>query len=213
VIWTLGILGILLLLLGIWGGPARLRRRRDADVAAKKETQPGEAWEILARPLEDEAIKIPEHRPWYAPGGDRRFQRGLLVGLGAGLMVAAVAVSSMPRGTADQAPGTAWNTPAPQGGQPAAGTGQQAGQGAGTTAAPAAEPPKAANKTFTVEEGWPAVTIGAELQKQGLIADANAFVARVVERGVDVSLKAGTFVVPTNATLDQVIDSLITTGS
>jgi hypothetical protein len=211
VIWFLGLMGIMLLLLGIWGGPARIRRRRDAEAAAKRQPKPDEAWEILTRPMEDEAIRIPEHRPWYAPGGDRRFQRGVFVGLGAGLMLAAVAVSTVPRPEAEPGPATPAKTPAAQGGGAPA-TGGQQGGAATTPAKPGAESPKPANKTFTVEEGWAASTIADELKSQGLIEDVAAFVNRVVERQVDVKLKAGTFVVPTGAPLDQVIDSLVAQG-
>ncbi|HLN61981.1 MAG TPA: hypothetical protein VK464_10570, partial [Symbiobacteriaceae bacterium] len=75
-------------------------------------------------------------------------------------------------------------------------------------AQPAAQAPKPANVTFVVEPGDLATTIAANLKAQGLIADEDAFLSRVSETGADTALKAGTFVVPTGANLDQVIEAL-----
>lgn len=208
-IWLLGIFGILLVLLGLWGGPSLARKRREAEASAKKSPTVAEAWDIISKPLEDEVIKIPAHRPWSVQGGDRRFFRGLFVGLGAGLMVAAVAVSSVPREaapspTASQEPAggnaTAANTPAP-----AAGT-AAAPNAAGQTAAQ--KPAEPANITFVVADGDAASTIAANLKAKGLIADETTFLNRLTELGKDTSLKAGTFVVPTGASIDDVIDVL-----
>jgi hypothetical protein len=208
VIWILGVTGILLTLLGMWGGPARARKRREMEaLAARKQPTADEAWDTLARPLENEAIKLPEHKPWNFLGGDRRFMRGLFVGLGSGLMMAAVAVSLVPREAASPSATVAEkpkatetaksNAPAPA---PAA---QQQ-----PAAQPAAQAPKPANVTFVVEPGDLATTIAANLKAQGLIADEDAFLSRVSETGADTALKAGTFVVPTGANLDQVIEAL-----
>jgi hypothetical protein len=208
VIWVFGILGILLALLGLWGGPSSAKRR-EAEAAARKSPTVAEAWEILAKPLEDEVIKIPAHRPWRVLGGDRRFFRGLFVGLGAGLLVAAMALSSLPD---VQPPSVASSEPSGQK-DTAAGTPAPA---TGTATAPAqSKPPAAAepaakpgNVTFVVEDGDAASTIAANLKKEGLIADENAFLNRLTELGADTMLKAGTFVVPTGASIDDVIKVL-----
>ena len=90
-IWFLLAAGLLLIVLGVWGGPAT-RRRPDKSERIPREATVQEAWDILTSPVQydDELIKIPDHRPWFLPGGDRRFQRGLLVGFGAGLLLSAL---------------------------------------------------------------------------------------------------------------------------
>ena len=204
-IWVLGFAGIALALIGLWGGPAKATKRREAEAMARKQPTVSDAWEVLSKPLEEELIKIPEHRPWYAPGGDRRFQQGLLVGLGAGLMVAAVSVSLLPRETTPSKTDLASNKQAPAQTTPT----QPAAQApAVTPTQPQAQPPKPVNINITVEEGEMAPDIADKLKAKGLIADANQFLARVTERGADTSLKAGTFSIPTGATLDAVIDAL-----
>ncbi|HWI66479.1 MAG TPA: hypothetical protein VNT75_32015 [Symbiobacteriaceae bacterium] len=206
-IWVLGFAGIALALIGLWGGPAKTTKRREAEAMARKQPTVSDAWEVLSKPLEEELIKIPEHRPWYAPGGDRRFQQGLLVGLGAGLMVAAVSVSFLPR---EAAPKTdlASNKPAPAPVQTA--PTQPAGQApaAAPTQQPAAPAPTPVNINITVDDGDAASTIADKLKARGLIANTDQFLARVTELGADTSLKAGTFSIPTGAPLDAVIKAL-----
>ncbi|HWI53480.1 MAG TPA: hypothetical protein VNT01_15165 [Symbiobacteriaceae bacterium] len=202
-IWILGFAGILLTLLGVWGGPTQKSPRREAEAMARKQPTVSDAWDVLAKPLEEELIKIPEHRPWYTPGSDRRFQQGLLVGLGAGLMVAALTISFAPRQAAP--PQVAVKEPpagAPAANQPAP---AQTAQPAPTQPA---KPPKPVNQNFTVEPGDLAPDIADKLKAAGLIADPKQFLTRVEERGLDTSLKAGTFVIPTGANLDTVIDVL-----
>jgi hypothetical protein len=218
VIWILGITGILLTLLGLWGGPARPRKRREMETLARKQpATPDEAWDILVSPMVDEAIKLPEHKPWYMPGGDRRFMRGVFVGLGAGLMVATVTVSMLPRAVT---PPTTAETEKPTGVETAKNAPPQQAPATQSPAAvqpatqqpvtqpPTAEAPKPANMTFVVEPGELAPTIAAHLKAQGLIADEQAFLDRVTELGADRALQSGTFVVPTGANMDQVIDAL-----
>jgi len=208
VIWILGIAGILLVMLGLWGGPAPKSKRREAEAMARKQPTVSDAWEVLSRPLEEEIIKIPEHRPWYAPSGDRRFQQGLMVGLGAGLMVLAVTVSLLPRGAAE--PRTAAK-------EPGVGAPAETDTAPGQPAAPAspapaqpkpAAPPAPANVSFTVEPGDLPEDIANKLKSAGLIADPDQFLNRVAELGVDTALQAGTFVIPTGAPLDTVIEKL-----
>lgn len=207
-IWFLGFLGLVLVLLGLWGGPVPRAKRRDPDTATRKQTTPSEAWDVLARPLEDELIKIPEHRPWYAPGGDKRFQRGLMLGLGAGLLVSALTVTFLPKA---QAPGqVALDEP---GGKPAA-PAQTPAPGATQPQTPAPTQPQPpaptapVNVNFVVEPGSSADAIASNLKAQGLIADPAAFLKALSDRQLDTSLKAGTFVIPTGASLDKVIEVL-----
>jgi hypothetical protein len=118
VIWYLVAFGILLIVVGVWGGPRR-RQRPDKTNRIPREATVQEAWDILVSPVEydEELIKIPEHRPWYLPGRDRRFQQGLFVGLGAGVLAMALIVNFT---------GGMWlQGPAP--GQVAAGDEQQPG--------------------------------------------------------------------------------------
>lgn len=198
--------GIALALIGLWGGPSPNAKRREAEAAARKQPTVSDAWEVLSRPLEEEMIKIPEHRPWYAPGGDKRFQQGLLVGLGAGLLVATVAVSFLPRGQT-AAPKTAAKDSAPA--PTEVSTAKPAPAQPGPAAQPVpVQPPKPVTVNFTVEPGHLAPDIAANLKAAGLIADEDQFLARVAELGVDTSLRAGTFVIPTGATLDKVIEKL-----
>lgn len=207
VIWILGIAGIALALLGLWGGPAPKSKRREAEALARKQPTVSDAWDVLARPLEEELIKIPEHRPWYAPSRDRRFQQGLLVGLGAGLMVATVTASLLPRQA--EAPQVATKEPAATAPSTPGGTAAKPAP----TATPAAQAPapKPVNVSFVIEPGDLPPTVADHLKAQGLIADPNQFLARIAELQVDTSLKAGTFVIPTNAPLDTVI-SVLTAG-
>jgi hypothetical protein len=208
-IWVLGITGILLALLGLWGGPAKTAsKRRDAEALARKQPTVSDAWDVLSRPLEEELIKIPEHRPWYTPGRDHRFQQGLLLGLGAGLMAASIVVSVMPRPAA-QAPQMAAKEPAATAPAPAPAASGGA-TAAAPTPAPAQQAPKPVNVSFVVNEGDTADVIADNLKAKGLIADPAAFLQKITELGVDTSLKAGTFVIPTNAPLETVIGALTT---
>lgn len=205
--WFLAMTGIVLLLIGLWSGPAIAGRRKEMEGVARKQPTTNEAWDILARPMEEEAIKIPEHRPWYVPGGDRRFQRGLAVGLGAGLMVASVAVAVVPREALP--PATASKTPVadklaqqPQVQPPQAAAPQN------QPPAQQAPPPKPANVLFEVEMGSAGSEIAENLKQKGLIPSEEQFLARLKQRELDTMLKAGTFTIPTGATVDQVIDAL-----
>jgi hypothetical protein len=188
------------------------------EALSRRQHTVSEAWEIISRPVEDELIKIPEHRPWHLPGLDRRFLRGLVLGLGTGLVIAALTPgwlserSTAPLGTiqrqdSGKAPGTgqASDSGASTGGKPVNQPGQPAATQPGQPGTPS---PKPADVTIVVEVGDAAATIGERLKAAGLITDVEAFVNRVTERGLEGSLKAGTFVVPTGATLDQVIDTL-----
>ena len=210
-IWFLGFLGLLLALLGLWGGPAPRAKRREADTVTRRQPTISEAWDVLGTPLQDELIKIPEHRPWYAPGGDKRFQRGLMLGLGAGLLVSALTVTFMPKG---QTPGLV-ALDEPGGGKPAAPTQTQTpSQTATQPQTPAPTQPQAPAQTapvtvtFVVDPGSSAGGIAENLKAQGLITDTEAFLSALSAKGLDTSLKAGTFVIPTGATLDKVIEVL-----
>lgn len=220
--WFLLLLGTLLLLVGVWGGPRLSRPADEKDQETKGRKDP---WEVLTEPLpqEEELIKLPEPKPWYLPGGDRRFRQGLLVGLGAGLVVAGL-VTLLPSGEDEpDLPGPVVQEPGP-----AAGGNQQGGQGAeqpddsgepagGQDEEPAgqeepdggkgdADKPEAV--LFVIEEGEFPSTIAANLRAQGLIADEDAFLSRVTQLGVDTSLRAGSFLIPTGADLDAVISAL-----
>ncbi|HYF75580.1 MAG TPA: hypothetical protein VD973_00455 [Symbiobacteriaceae bacterium] len=210
-IWFLGFLGLVLALLGLWGGPAPRAKRRETDTVLRKNPTISEAWDVLGTPLQDELIKIPEHRPWYAPGGDKRFQRGLMLGLGAGLLVSALTVTFMPRG---QTPGQV-ALDGPGGGKPAAPTQTQTPSPTATQPqTPAPTQPQAPAQTapvtvtFVVDPGSSAGVIADNLKAQGLITDTAAFLNALSAKGLDTSLKAGTFVIPTGATLDRVIEVL-----
>jgi cell division protein YceG involved in septum cleavage len=69
-------------------------------------------------------------------------------------------------------------------------------------------PAKPATVSFAVEYGDMVPTIAFNLKAKGLIANQQSFVSRATERAVDTLFKEGTFTVPTDATLDQVIDAL-----
>lgn len=222
VIWFLLLGGLLLIVLGVWGGPQR-RRRADKTSRIPREATVQEAWEILTSPVEyeEELIKIPEHKPWFVPGTDRRFQQGLLVGLGAGLLVAALVYPSLP-GKETTEPQVAVNPPTqnekpaadkdpasqpPQGEQPA-GQPPQGGQQPAGQSPQTPPPPTPANVTFTVEPGSPSQEIATNLKAAGLIADEAEFLDLVAAYGVETQLKAGTFVIPTGASVDTIIAKL-----
>ncbi|MFZ5814629.1 MAG: hypothetical protein ACOY93_04945 [Bacillota bacterium] len=220
-IWFLVLGGIFLILLGLWGGPRR-QKRPDKAARIPKEATVQEAWEILTSPVQydEELIKIPEHRPWYIPGADRRFQRGLLVGLGLGLLLALMLSPLLPRRAGDggevahqppqEAAGPAQPAQPAQPEQPAQPTGQQA-EPAGQTQpepAPPPPPPKPANITFTVEPGSTSQEIAANLKAAGLIPNEQEFLELVAALGVETRLQAGTFVIPTDASVDAIIAKL-----
>lgn len=219
--WFLLLLGTLLILVGVWGGPRLSRPSEEKDRDGKGRKDP---WEVLTEPLpqEEEVIKLPDPKPWYVPGADRRFQQGLLVGLGAGLLVAGL-VALLPGEKEPDLPGPVVEEPGPTvvgnqpGGQGAeepdgseqpggeeeeepAGQEEPAGEGGG------AEEPEAV--LFAVGEGELPSTIAANLRAHGLIADEDAFLIRVTELGVDTSLRAGSFLIPKGAELDDVIYAL-----
>lgn len=202
VTWFLLIIGLVLLAIGLAAGQARpAKRSKESAVRAGQTVD--EAWEIITQPVtrEEELIKIPAQRAWYRIDRGNKFQHGLLTGLGAGLLVAAAVSVAMPRPEAapprdevakEQPPAPA---PVPVPVEPVA-------------PKPEPPPPVAANITFSVEPGELPPTIAERLKEKGLIEDENVFLRRLEERRVDVLLKAGTFVIPTQATLDQVIDAL-----
>lgn len=224
-IWLLVSAGILLLLLGLWGGPVPTEAPEPEAAPPAGEQAASAAWDVLARPIvhREELIPIPEHRPWYMPGKDRRFLQGLMVGLGSGLLVTAVAVGLFPRtapqptqvaannGSSVSVPKT--NEPAPTAQPPAAAEPPAAVQPPAATepAPPAEQQPSVTpvNITFVIEDGDLAPDIARKLKEAGLIADEQAFLTRVEQLEVDRSLKAGTFVIPTHADLDTVINVLI----
>lgn len=208
-IWFLILGGILLIVLGVWGGPRR-RRRPDKAGRIPKEATVQEAWDILTAPVEydEELIKIPEHKPWYIPGSDRRFRQGLMVGLGLGLVVAAALFPFLPR---KEAPGEqiASNPPAAQPEKPRTDPKPEPEKPPATQPpTPTPPPPRPANVTFTVEPGSTSQEIAADLKEAGLIEDEQDFLKLVVAYGVETSLKAGTFVIPTDASVDAVLAKL-----
>lgn len=222
-----------MIVLGVWGGPLRYKRP-EKSARIPKESTVQEAWDILTSPVQydEELIKIPEHRPWYVAGKDRRFIQGLLVGLGSGLMVAALVVSVIDGAPQPPAPGptqgqTASNepenpAPTPTGGEPA--TGEQPNTGNPSTpanpageepagesstppapATPGAEPTKV---TLTIEPGSSSQEIAAVVMEAGLVATEQEFLDMVTELGVETGLKAGTFTIPAGATVEEVVTVL-----
>lgn len=193
--WLLALMGLILVGLGLWGGPRRAVRPGARAVSPPVEE---DAWQVLNDPIrheEDELIKIPADRPWYMGGRESRFAQGLLTGLGVGLMISAFVLvvrpaAEAPDGLAPAAPPIAAPAPVLQ-------------------PTPDPPPPTPATVTVQVEPGDLAPTIAARLVQAGLITEEALFLNRVAEREVDTLLKAGSFVIPTDATLDQVIDLLI----
>lgn len=223
-IWFLLGLGLVLVVLGVWGGPAQ-RARLDKTARIPPESTVQEAWDILTSPLQydEEVIKIPEHRPWYLPGGDRRFYRGLAVGFGAGLLVAAALLPFFGGRQAPPEPGPEQN-PAVVGGTEQKGPDAQE---PGTQKPPEGEEPsdvpgvpespelpedeptdKPVNVTVTIEMGSTSQDIAALLKENGLIGDEQEFLSVVTELGVETQLKAGTFVIPTDATPIEIVNML-----
>lgn len=212
--WLLALLGVILIGLSAWSGPWLTKRPRhtgggEPEVPASRD----EAWAILGQP-----IHRAEEMARHSEQQSRRYQQGLLMGLGIGL-VAAWAVTLVTPRTAPVPPVVA-QAPAPVGpggsaapgatAPPAANPATSGGEtGTGPTGQTAPAPPRqAADVKFTVDEGDSAPTIAGKLKAAGLIADESAFLARVADRGVDTMLRAGTFVIPTQASVDQVIDAL-----
>lgn len=62
--------------------------------------------------------------------------------------------------------------------------------------------------SFRVERGESAATIGARLEKEGLIRDAGLFSSLVRYRGVGGTLQAGDYLLSPSMTMDQIIDEL-----
>jgi hypothetical protein len=213
VIWFLVLVGILLIVLGVWGGPRR-RKRPDKASRIPKEATVQEAWEILTSPVEyeEELIKIPEHKPWFVPRGDRRFYQGLLVGLGLGLMAASVLLPFLPRKAApDQAAslppaGQAGKQPEAQ--QPAETQKPAENPKPAGTQQPAQTTPPKGDVSFTVEPGSSSQEIAAQLKAAGLIKSEQEFLDLLIAYGLETKLKAGTFVIPSDASVDDVIKKL-----
>lgn len=178
-----------------------------------------EAWNILTSPVqyEDELIKIPDNKPWRVAGKDRRFNQGLLVGLGLGLVVTTFLVPFLPGKALTDAQAGA-ETPKNQAATkpngenaPQGDTGSQVQQPPTTAPepAPTPEPPPApAVVSFVVEEGSSSQEIAAHLKQLGLIQDEQAFLNQVTASGKETALKAGSFELPQGASLDVVIQKL-----
>ncbi|MDO4711726.1 MAG: endolytic transglycosylase MltG, partial [Peptostreptococcaceae bacterium] len=64
------------------------------------------------------------------------------------------------------------------------------------------------SKTITIASGSSAGSIAGTLKSNGLISDTNAFLNKVVASGKENKLKAGTFTIPSNASVDQIINIL-----
>jgi len=221
VIWFLVVVGVLLVVLGVWGGPVQ-RRRAEKASRIPREATVQEAWDILTSPVQydDEVIKIPEQRPWFLPGSDRRFQRGVAVGLGAGLLLAALLlplVGGQPAAPATEpgnepglaagpTPGSDQTGAVEPGEQPTAeGTDEPA-----PPEQPAADPgpDELADVTFTVEPGSSSQEIAANLKAAGLIEAEEDFLGAVAEMGVETALQAGTFVIPADASVLEIVETL-----
>lgn len=195
--WLLVGLGVALAVAGLWGASRRGAQRTPAPEPppADDRLTRKEAWDELSRPVHqgDELIRLPDR-------GLSHFQRGVLVGLGAGMVVAGLGLRLLP---------TLVVSPQPQvAAERDGGVSRGARPAPAPVTQPPASPPKPANITFVVEPGASAPEIAARLRSAGLIADEAAFLSRVQDRGVDTLLKAGTFIVPTDAPVDKVIDAL-----
>lgn len=183
--WLLVVAGLALVGAGFWGG---LRPKEPPQQPLENVTVDS-AWEIISRPVDRREPQVPGPRS----GPDRRFLNGLLVGLGSGLLLSAVAIQLVPRAAVPVKP------QAPVAEAPPA----------AITPPPPQAPPKPANVTFVVEVGDMGPTVAANLKAAGLIADEQAFLDRITGLGVDTLLKAGTFIIPTGASLDEVITALM----
>ncbi len=227
-IWFLLAAGLLLIVLGAWGGPATRRRPEKAERIPREATVQ-EAWDILTSPVEydDELIKIPDHRPWFLPGSDRRFQRGVLVGLGAGLLLSALLMPLFVRPAAPDVPEPGENPGVVQGpgeeepgaslpdpttppasqpeDEPEPGAGDEPPAGSEEEPEPPEEP---VTVTVTVEMGSSSQEIAALLREAGLIEAEEDFLAVVAELGVETRLQAGTFVIPSDATPIEIVNLL-----
>lgn len=168
---------------------------------------------------------------WPAPGAEQPPAGGAAAPAEPGAGAGGAAQPTGPTGpsggaTASGTPATgAGETTAPgtaPGTQPGAQPATQPGAGAAPAAPgpgtapvspqePVTPPVSAEPVTVVVEPGMTAPDVAALLRAQGLIADETAFLNRLAERGLDTLLQAGTFNIPANATLDQVID-LLTAG-
>lgn len=65
---------------------------------------------------------------------------------------------------------------------------------------------------FVVETGSSSYAIGQQLERQGFITNVNDFTKRILERGVDRSLRAGEFQLSKSDDLDIIIDVLTGRG-
>jgi len=63
-------------------------------------------------------------------------------------------------------------------------------------------------KAFIVDSGSSAYSIGQNLETQGFVEDSDVFVNRLIERGLDTKLFAGTFKISPSDELDVIIDIL-----
>lgn len=73
---------------------------------------------------------------------------------------------------------------------------------------PQEQPKQDTKKTITIASGSSAGSIAGTLKSNGLISDTNAFLNKVVASGKENKLKAGTFTIPNNASMDQIINIL-----
>lgn len=183
--WPLVVAGLILLGVGLFGLPM-IKGKQERPAEPSKE----EAWDILARPVE------------HTQGP--RFQQGLLTGLGIGLLIGGAAVAW-----------TLWSTPSPSAAKtpPIASQDENASapekDSATSDDAETEEAETPTPTTFEIEEGSTAPVIAERLTAAGLVESEEAFLDRVHERGVDTYLRAGTFSIPAEASLDQVIDALL----
>jgi hypothetical protein len=228
VIWILTGCGLALLGYNVWISRWIAEKEREKENLARAQSTVSDAWEVLTRPIayEEELIKLPPHRPWYMPG-DRRFAQGLSFGLGAGLLIAALAVKAVQPASeppaeavsqgalASAAQAPAKVPPAAAGGskEGAAGPGgaAEAAPDGSTAAVPAEQEKKSTEQqtvTVVVAEGDLPETVARKLKEAGLIDDERAFLTRLSELGRDTRLQSGTFSIPTPASLDQVIEAL-----
>jgi hypothetical protein len=185
--WLVGLFGIILLGVGLY---LRSRGGRNAEPVDDRGVDQAEAWKILTSPIVREAPADAEKK--------QGLLSGLLVGLGVGAILVGLFLLLLPA-----------EAPSPQ--PPLPGVPSPPAAQAPPAPTPTEVPPptpKPINQTFVIDTGDMAPTIAAKLKEAGLIADEQAFLTRVTEREVDTRLKAGTFIIPTDAPLDKVIDVL-----
>jgi hypothetical protein len=61
---------------------------------------------------------------------------------------------------------------------------------------------------FTIKIGQPTATTAAELEKAGLVTSAEAFITAVQAKNAEMSILAGTFEIPRESTIDEIIEIL-----